>query len=391
MTLSPRASFWTAASVAGVAMWSSAAPTIVYPLYEASWGFTNATSGLVFAVYPIVLIPVLLIFGSLSDYFGRRYAILLGLGALAIGTLIFGVATGLPAVLIGGAFMGIGVGLSLSPAAAAMVEMGGPERAPRASSMLTASTALGLALATIVGGALVQYAPNPLHLTFFVFLAVILAVSACAAFLPRIKDEQATPWRPRMPHVPAGIVRPFFAGTLAITVAYSIGAVFLSLGAQISVGLLQSSNAFIDGSVIAVSAVAIGIVAIVARPLPARTAVSIGPAAILIGMILLVVSGIAESMPIFVVSSIITGGGYSLMYAGGMGILTATAPTHHRAAVIAAAFTLAYVVQAAVALGLGQLATAVGLLAAIEVGGIVLVGLSVAAALVAHFPTPFER
>src|SRR5689334_11692465 len=100
-TLFPRASFWTAAAVAGLALWSSGAPTIVYPLYERDWGLTPATSTLIFAVYPIVLIPVLLIFGNLSDSRGRRFAILLGLIALAIGTLVFGFATGLPEVLIG--------------------------------------------------------------------------------------------------------------------------------------------------------------------------------------------------------------------------------------------------------------------------------------------------
>ena len=59
-TLSPRASFWTAAAVAGLALWSSGAPSIVYPLYEAQWRLSSATSTLIFAVYPLALIPVLL-------------------------------------------------------------------------------------------------------------------------------------------------------------------------------------------------------------------------------------------------------------------------------------------------------------------------------------------
>jgi hypothetical protein len=117
---------------------------------------------------------------------------------------------------------------------------------------------------------------------------------------------------------------------------------------------------------------------------PPRLALGIGPAAILVGMGSLVLAGIAHSMPLFVVSSVFTGGGYSLMYAGGLGIITATAQVHHRAAVISAAFTVGYLVQAVVALVLGAIATDTGLLVAIELAAVVVMAFAVAAALVAN-------
>ena len=89
----------------------------------------------------------------------------------------------------------------------------------------------------------------------------------------------------------------------------------------------------------------------------------------------------------FVAASIITGAGYSLMYAGGIGIITTSAPAHHRAAIISAAFTVGYLVQACVALALGAIATNLGLLTAIEIGGILLVVLAASAALVANVRT----
>jgi MFS family permease len=264
-----------------------------------------------------------------------------------------------------------------------MIELGGPERAPRASSTMTAATAVGLALATIVGGALVQYAPDPLHLTFWVLLAVIVAVGALALFLPRVRDA-AGAWRPSLPRVPAGLRRAFVAGALAVSAAYAVGSVFLALGAQVAADLLRSSNALLNGIVIAISAIAIGAVAVLTRRVPSRLALGIGPAAILFGMGSLVLAGIAHSMPLFVVSSVFTGGGYSLMYAGGLGIITATAEVHHRAAVISAAFTVGYLVQAVVALVLGAIATDTGLLVAIELAAVVVMAFAVAAALVAN-------
>src|SRR6186713_2769135 len=129
MTLSTRGSFWTAASVAGLALWASGAPTVVYPLYAAEWHVEPAVTTAIFAIYPVVLVPVLIVFGNLSDVIGRRAVILLGLAALTAGLIAFGLAPDLTWVFIGRALMGVGVGLSLSPATAAMVEFGGRDGA----------------------------------------------------------------------------------------------------------------------------------------------------------------------------------------------------------------------------------------------------------------------
>ena len=384
-TLSPRASFWTAALVAGLALWASGAPTVVYPLYAAEWHLTPALTTAIFAAYPVVLIPVLLIFGNLSDFIGRRAAILIGLTALALGSAVFGLAPDLAWVFAGRGLMGVGVGLALSPATAAMIEFGGPSRAHRASSTTTAATATGLALATLVGGALVQYAPFPLHLTFWVLTVVTVTTGALAWFFPRhTPDESAGRWRPRGLAVPAGARREFAAGTLAVSAAYAMGAVFLALGAQIARQLIMSDNAFVDGAIISISAVMIGVVAILARPLPARISLFFGPIALALGLGTLVGSGLAHSLVLFVVASILSGTGYSLLFSGGLGMVAASAPEHRRGAVISAAYVVGYLLQAVCALGLGAIATSSGLLTAIEIGAVPLIALAVAALLLAN-------
>ena len=173
-TLSRRASFWTAAAVAGISLWTSAAPTTTYPLYASTWHLTPTATTAIFAVYPVVLVVFLLIFGQLSDYIGRRATMLYGVGALLAGVLLFAIAPSVGWVYAGRALMGAGVGLALTPATAAAVEFSAHGKAARASSITTAATAAGLALATIVGGGLIEYAPAPLHLDFWVLLAVIV-------------------------------------------------------------------------------------------------------------------------------------------------------------------------------------------------------------------------
>jgi MFS family permease len=387
MTLAARGSFWTAASVAGLALWASGAPTVVYPLYAEEWQLQPSVTSAIFAIYPLVLVPVLIVFGNLSDVIGRRAVILMGLAALGAGSLAFGLAPDLTWVFIGRALMGVGVGLALSPATAAMVEFGGPDGARRASSATTAATATGLALATLVGGALVQYAPNPLRLSFWVLTAVTAVVFVFAALLPRhTPDESAAPWRPRLPRMPRDERPSFIAGALGISAAYAMGAIFLALGAQIARDLVRSDNAFVDGAIISLSAVAIGVVAVLARPLRPRVAVTLGPVLAIAGLGLLIVAGLDHSLPAFIASSLVAGAGYSLMFSGGLGLVTMSAPTHQRAAVISAAYVVGYLVQALAALGLGVLATTSGLQLALDVGAPLILLLGVAALAVANAP-----
>ncbi|MGN6127072.1 MAG: MFS transporter, partial [Humibacter sp.] len=173
-----RFAFWTAAAVIVVALWASGSPAMVYPLYERIWDLPPAVTTSVFAVYPLVLIVALLLFGDLSDHIGRRTSILLGLSSIFIGVLVFALAPNVEWLFVGRFFQGLGVGLSLSPAGAALVDL--DRSGKRASTVNTVAIAIGLTLATVVGGALVQYGPAPRALTFWVLLGVVVLVGATA-------------------------------------------------------------------------------------------------------------------------------------------------------------------------------------------------------------------
>jgi len=166
--------------------------------------------------------------------------------------------------------------------------------------------------------------------------------------------------------IPADIRIPFTAGTLAISAAYALGAVYLALGAQIARDLVGSTNALVSGAIISVSAVVIGVVAIAARRLAPRTAVTVGPVLVLMALLSLDFAGVAHSLPLFLASSVVGGAGYSLMFAGGLGLIAGAAPSQHRGAMISLAYVIGYAIQAGAALGLGAIATAAGLQAAVE-------------------------
>jgi predicted MFS family arabinose efflux permease len=377
-TLGQRASFWVAAAVVVHTLWTSAAPAMTYPLYASEWHLTPTVTTAIFAVYPLVVVSVLLTFGGISDYIGRRLTMLLGLGASLVGVLLFATAPNVNWIFLGRAFMGVGVGLSAAPSAAAMVEFSPPGQADRAGSITTAAQALGLALAMLMGGALIAYAPLPTRLNFWV-LSVVLAVLFLATwFLPRRSANKASGrWQPKLFKVPRGLYLIFATSAAAVSTGYALGALFMSLGAQIAHDLIGSGNAFVNGAAMSVFSVVSASVAFFAKRLAPSSAMILGGVASTTGMGLLVLSSSQHSLAIFLAAIAAGGIGYSLAFLGGLNLINASAPVQHRGGTLSAVLLVAYLMQGVIAILLGMLATAWGLRVAVELGSAAIAVLSI--------------
>jgi MFS family permease len=385
-SLSERASFWTAGAVVALALWTSACPTLIYPLYQVDWGLSSTTVAWIFAAYPIALIPVLVVFGDLSDHIGRRAAMLLGLAAELVGVLLFVAAPDVTWLLIGRAIMGIGVGLSLSPASVAMVEFSAPGAEKRAGAIGTAVNASGIALAMLVGGGLSQYAPYPLRLTFAVLALVILVVIFFALGLPRhTPNETRARWRIRGIVIPRGNRGIFVAGSIAFTSSFVLGSLVLPLGARIAHQLAGSNNALVTGALLSIFALSIGVTALLAKRLDTWTTVILGALFSAGAVWLYVVTGTTHSLVVFILASACAGIGFAFDFAGGLTILNRYASPHHRASMVSGGYLIGYLSQGIGAPALGAIVTANGLLAGLFTGAIafsVVFGVSLIGALV---------
>lgn len=388
--LGRRASFWVSAGVVGHTLWTSAAPAMTYPLYAEEWRLTHATITAIFAVYPIVVVAALVGFGDVSDHIGRRATMLLGLGASLIGVLLFAAAPSVIWLFVGRAFMGLGVGLTAGPSTAAMVEFSDAGQSKLASSMTTAAQAVGFALALLLGGALIEYAPFPTRLSFWTLFAVLAVLFVATWFLPRHTiGEAGRPWRPKAPSIPRELRKTFAVASIAVTTAYTHGVLILSLGAQVAHELVGSNNAFINGAALSLFAILSGAVGIMAKPLHYRFAMTVGAVASAAGMALLAMAVAQHELWIFLTATATAGAGYSLLFLGGLGVINNAAPVHHRGGVLSALYLFAYLSLGIVALLLGQVATVYGLGLAIYLGAGAIAAFSVATiALVASEPNP---
>lgn len=369
-TATRRTAYATAALTAALALWTSGAPSVVYPLYGRVWAVPPALTTVVFAVYPLTLLLVLGLFGAVSDRIGRRAAIVLGLGLMALGTVAFALAPSVAVLLVGRALTGAGVGFALSPATAGLAEYAVPGRGHLAGAVATAATSAGLIVALVLGGVFLRVVVDPLHASYWPLLGAILLTLLLALRLP------STPPGPgrvlqvlRVPPSMHGVVA---QGALGVAAAYGTGGVVLALGADVAVDLLGTSDPLVIGLVLALSPVTIGITALLARGVRASRSAPAGAVAMVAGLGLLVLASGTGSLPVFLGAVVVTGVGYSLLFSAGVGVAAALAPAQHRAATVSAVYFFGYAVQAVTAVGLGQLATADGLFPAMALGGIVL-------------------
>jgi predicted MFS family arabinose efflux permease len=379
-----RYGFLTAAAATAVTLWASASSSMNYPLYAEHWQLEPWVTTLMYAAYPLALIPMLLLFGNLSDHLGRRTMMLCGLAAIIAGGIVLGVAPWVWTVFLGRVLLGVGVGLALSPATAAVMEFGGPDGARRAGSTVSAATAVGLTLAMFIGGALIEFGPAPMVLNQWVLVLVTLVVFVLALWLPRHSpDPDLGRWRPRGIAFPRQGGARFAAGILGVVAGYVIGVIFIGLGAAIAKSLLHTDDVFVGGTVIAVSTAAVGITSLLirkARPLPLLAA---GLAASALSMVALIASGITASLPLFFVSSLASGIAYAFLVSGGLGLVgTAAAPTH-RAATVSTAYFFGYAAQAGVAIWLGAVETAAGFPEAVAIGAVLVVVPAIVAVILA--------
>jgi MFS family permease len=91
---------------------SGAAPTTLYHQYQEAFGLTPFVLTIIFGAYVLSLLGALLTVGSLSDYIGRRPAILAALALNVVAMIMFIAADSAAALIAARAVQGFPTGLA---------------------------------------------------------------------------------------------------------------------------------------------------------------------------------------------------------------------------------------------------------------------------------------
>jgi hypothetical protein len=182
--------------VAGVLFllfFASAAASPRYRVYQAEWRFSATTLTVIFGVYALTLLATLLVFGSLLDYLGRRRVIAVALAAGAGACGLFLAAHGAGLLFAARALSGAAAGIATSAGGAALIDLQ-PEGSGRAPVVSSAAVLLGLGAGGLGTSALVQYAPAPIHLIWWLLLGACAVAAVAVLAIPETTPGRRVCW-----------------------------------------------------------------------------------------------------------------------------------------------------------------------------------------------------
>ncbi|WP_433430454.1 MFS transporter [Nonomuraea sp. CA-141351] len=335
--------FALTAGVIGLCLAASAMPSPLYKLYAATWHLQTSTVTLIYATYCFGVLVSLLVFGRVSDSWGRRPVILLGLLGLLASMVIFMVAGGEAWLFAARAVQGLATGIAISAAGAALLELYQGGNPAKASLYNVVASALGVGVGGLLGAVLVQYAPGPLVTPFIVLAALIVLLLLGMLTVPEtVTGASRTGFRIAAPGVPRQIITPFTLAVLGITCAWSIIGIYLGLVGTLAPALLHTKSSLAAGLAI----LALGGTSAVPPLLTQRMAPAVqivwGSVALTGGIALMAWSLANETAAGFITASVIIGVGVGFGMFGSLRTVGAAAPPDRRAQVMAAFYLVAY-------------------------------------------------
>src|SRR3984885_14509806 len=177
--LSPAASFYLLASMTVSFLAGSSAPTPLYPLYQAMWGFSPGMLTVVFGIFALAVLAALLVAGRLSDHLGRRPVLIVAAAGQALVMLLFATAESVTGLLIARIVQGLITGAAIGAVGAAMIDVD----KSRGAVANAVAPPFGTELGACLGGIFLQYLPGPTHLVYAVLAAIFMAQAIGLKFM----------------------------------------------------------------------------------------------------------------------------------------------------------------------------------------------------------------
>ncbi len=364
-----RVSFWIIAAAFFTVVAATSIPTALYPLYRSAYGLHQSASALVFAIYAFTLVPAMLVFGPLSDRYGRRRVIVTALVLSLAATVVACTETGFTGLLVVRVLHGCSAGVCTAAASAAMFDYG-IGSLPRAivEASIVAGPTLGSAIGPLWGAYAASLSGHSLVIPYLSFLPVVVLTLIAMAFTRR--------GHPRSPPLHgdscAGVVRPvrgrvlrsFLAAGLASFLGWSMIGLFQSLMPGWIRDATQTSRLDLAVAGAVVALLVSMTVQLTARSRPQRLLRQISYCTLVVTCAVFTVTVALPRLWLIVIVAVCTGiahGTGFLAAVKGINELALDVMPHRHATLLAAYYIGNYLALGLPVLGIGLLADGAGL------------------------------
>jgi MFS family permease len=342
---------------------ASAAPSPLYVVYQQEWQFSATTLTGVFAVYVVGLLGSLLVLGALSDHVGRRPVIGAAIAVEAASMIVFLVAGGVPALAVARLLQGIATGAAMTALSATLVDLNPPHAPGRAGIVNSVAPTAALAFGALACGALVQFAPSPLHLVFALLLGGTVVAGLVVALMPETSTRRPgarASLRPRV-SIPPRLRGDVYALVPVIVASWALGGLYLSLGGSVSAQLFGLRNHLVGGLVVSLLCGTGSVTAYAFRTRTPRWLLTVAASLLAVGM-LVTLAGVQLEWPVLAAAgTVVAGVGFGSSALGTFGSLGSIAAPDERGELFAVAFVIAYLAFSIPAVIAGLSTTAYGL------------------------------
>lgn len=376
--MSPTTAFYLLSSVTVTFLAGSIAPTPLYPLYQAQWGFSPIVATLVFGIYAIAVLGALLTAGRLSDHIGRKPVLVAAALAQAVTMALFATADGVNELLFARVLQGLATGAAVAAVGAALLDI---DKARGATANAIAPM-VGTASGGIVAGLMVQYLPSPTQLVYEALGAVFVVQAIALVFMRESVVPRAGAWASLAPqlNLPAAVRRPVLVAVPALIATWALAGFYGSLAPTLLRGLLGSSSPLLGGLAVFVLAGSAALSVLVLHTQEPRRMLALGSAGLAAGVSITLIALSYHSTLAFFLGTSLAGAGFGAGFQGAVRTVVPHAQPHERAGVLAVLFIVSYLSMGVPAVIAGYLlVTQGGVLATAREFGAVVIGLALVA------------
>jgi predicted MFS family arabinose efflux permease len=351
--LSPAASFYLLASITVSFLTGSAAPTPLYPLYQAMWGFSPVTLTVIFGIYALAVLAALLVAGRLSDHLGRRPVLIAASVAQVLVMLMFATAASVTGLLVARVLQGVTTGAAIGAVGAAMIDLD-KYRGPIANA---AVPPLGTALGCLIGGIFLQYLPGPTHLVFAVLAAVFVAQVLGLTFMKESIAARPGALESLVPrfNLPRATRKPLLLALPILLAVWALAGFYGSLGPQLIRGMLNTQSPLLGGMALFVLAASGGIAIMLVHHHTPRGLMLLGAGSLLAGVGLTVAALPHGLIALFLLGTTVAGIGFGAGFQGAVRTIVPTAAAHERAGTLSIIFIISYLALGVPAVAAGSM------------------------------------